>query len=110
MCVSGEFGYATALLLNEQSNLKQIYFNRPSLGYSIFPEMRKKGKRITEENFYSELSTNPKYRDAYKAYHTKSGFDFLYEDTLLLHCQMLFLQEKNLLTIGIDELLKIKER
>lgn len=113
LAVSVEFGYATSLILNKESNLKQIYFMEPPLGYDIFKE----NPEISKQEFKEALNNNEKFKNEL-AYFKKfldssetisySSFGEFYNDLRDLFGKVIYLEEKGVVTIGVDSLLEPK--
>lgn len=115
--VSLEFGYATQLLLDNNSNMKQMYFSEIPLGYNICKSMQIKGRTLSIEEFEKELLGNPVHRNELEYFKkflngtgsiSYSSVSDFYNDIISMFVKISSLQAKGLLTIGIQDLLKEK--
>lgn len=116
--VSIEFGYATQLLLDCNSNMKQMYFSEIPLGYNICKSMQIRGKALSVEEFKKELLGNSAHKNElsfFKKFLNGNGMisynsvaDF-YSDIINMFVKISALQSKGLLTIGLQDLLKEKK-
>lgn len=113
--VSVEIGYASALLMHKNSNLKQMYFMEPPLGYEIF----RQNPKIELEEFEHEVMNNPVYENELNYYKKCLGAtggisytqmsDF-YADIKDLVGKIMVLEKMGLATIGLDSILTYKEK
>lgn len=112
--VSYELGYAMTKMELGETNLKQIFFKYPPVGYSIF----KSKPQISAQEFERVIQTNPKYSNElidYTERLAKPGIisyvsmENYYEDLKRLYGMIMDCEKRGIVTIGIDSLLKGKK-